>query len=340
MAAIELEGLTKDYGTVLANNDVTFDVEDGEIFGYLGPNGAGKTTTIRTLLGFISPTAGTARLLGRDVTDESALLEAKRRLGYLPDNPAFDESATGREILDLHASIKGDERSADLLELFDPPLDREVREYSHGNVRKLGLVTTFMHDPDLVILDEPTSGLDPLMQQRFAEFLRAERDRGVTVFFSSHVLSEVRRLCDRVGIIRNGRLVAVEPVDALLDRSGKVVHLRADDPIPAAALELAGVHDLEVGRSADADSATGSRAPEAAADAFTECTFTFTGDVNALLERLREYRLLDLSIEEAPLEDVFMRFYGDSEAESASALESPAGERKNAGAATEVTDDA
>ncbi|AEH36877.1 ABC transporter ATP-binding protein [Halopiger xanaduensis] len=340
MAAIELEGLTKDYGEVLANDDVTFEVEAGEIFGYLGPNGAGKTTTIRTLLGFISPTAGTARLLGRDVTDESELLEAKRNLGYLPDNPAFDESATGREILDLHASIKGDERSDELLELFDPPLDREVREYSHGNVRKLGLVTTFMHDPDLVVLDEPTGGLDPLMQQRFAEFLRAERDRGVTVFFSSHVLSEVRRLCDRVAIIRNGRLVAVEPVDALLDRSGKVVRLRAADPIPMAAVDLAGVHDLEGGRSEDADSATGDES-EAAADAFTECTFTFTGDVNALLERLHEYRLLDLSIEEAPLEDVFMRFYGDGGGtESASALEPRAGERENAGTATEVTDDA
>ena len=115
MAAIELEGLTKDYGEVLANDGVTFDVERGEIFGYLGPNGAGKTTTIRTLLGFISPTAGSAQLLGRDITDEGDLLEAKRRLGYLPDSPAFDETATGREILDLHASIKGDERSGELL---------------------------------------------------------------------------------------------------------------------------------------------------------------------------------------------------------------------------------
>ncbi|WP_459808568.1 ABC transporter ATP-binding protein [Halopiger thermotolerans] len=347
MAAIELEGLTKDYGEVVANDDVTFEVEAGEIFGYLGPNGAGKTTTIRTLLGFISPTAGTARLLGRDVTDESELLAAKRNLGYLPDNPAFDESATGREILDLHASIKGDERSAALLELFDPPLDREVREYSHGNVRKLGLVTTFMHDPDLVVLDEPTGGLDPLMQQRFAEFLRAERDRGVTVFFSSHVLSEVRRLCDRVGIIRDGRLVAVEPVDALLDRSGKVVHLRAADPIPAAALDLDGVHDLETGRdrSAGDESRETDAADSGEPGAVTECTFTFTGDVNALLERLREHRLLDLSIEEAPLEDVFMRFYGDgedvvAEARSASGPEPPAGERENAGAASGVTDDA
>ena len=322
MAAIELEGLTKDYGEVVANDGVTFSVERGEIFGYLGPNGAGKTTTIRTLLGLLAPTAGTARVLGRDVTDEDALLEAKRRLGYLPDVPAFDETATGREVLELHAAIKGDERSEALLELFEPPLERPVRDYLHGNVRKLGLVTTFMHDPELVILDEPTSGLDPLIQHRFAEFLREERERGVTVFFSSHVLSEVRRLCDRVGIIRNGRLVTVEPVESLLDRSGKVVRLRAAASIPREALAIDGVHDLEtsVVRGGDADNTD-------TATKITECAFTFTGDVNALLAHLREYRLLDLSIEEAPLEDVFMRFYGDGEDAAELASEAELAER-------------
>ena len=332
MTAIELEGLTKDYGEVLANDDVTFSVERGEIFGYLGPNGAGKTTTIRTLLGLLSPTDGSARLLGYDVTDEDELIEAKRRLGYLPDSPAFDETATGREILELHASIKGDERSDELLELFDPPLDRPVRDYSRGNVRKLGLVTTFMHEPELVILDEPTGGLDPLMQHRFAEFLRDEQERGVTVFFSSHILGEVRRLCDRVGIIRNGRLVAVEPVESLLDRSGKVVRLRAADPIPRDTLEIDGVHDLEATLDRGADSSTKS-ARDDSKSTFTECTFTFTGDVNALLERLREYPLLDLSIEEAPLEDVFMRFYGGE----VDGEESTAAGRQ--GTPTEVTDD-
>jgi ABC-2 type transport system ATP-binding protein len=309
MAAIELEGLTKDYGEVLANDDVTFDVERGEIFGYLGPNGAGKTTTIRTLLGLLSPTAGTARVLGHDVTDETQLLAAKRRLGYLPDSPAFDETATGRAVLDLHASIKGDRRSEELLDLFDPPLDREIREYSRGNVQKLGLVTAFMHDPDLVILDEPTSGLDPLLQQRFEEFLRAERERGLTVFFSSHVLSEVRKLCDRVGIIRNGRLVAVEPVESLLDRSGKFVRVHAAEPIPPRVLEIDGVHGLE---------------SEPGSSDATEYAFTFTGDVNALLDALADYRLLDLSIEEAPLEEVFMRFYGDAADGRSSGGEPPA----------------
>ncbi|QLG48748.1 ABC transporter ATP-binding protein [Natrinema halophilum] len=309
MNAIELEGLTKDYGEVLANDDVSFAVERGEIFGYLGPNGAGKTTTIRTLLGFISPTAGTARLLGQEITDERQLLEAKRNLGYLPDNLAFDETATGREILELHASIKGDDRSEELLELFQPPLDREIREYSSGNVQKLGLVTTFMHDPDLVILDEPTSGLDPLLQRRFTEFVRGERDNGVTVFFSSHILSEVRRLCDRVGIIRNGRLVTVEPVETLLERSGKVVRLHAVEPIDSNDLKIAGVHELESHTVSGPDGPAGGESGASE----PEYTFTFTGDVNVLLERLREYKLHDLSIEEAPLEDVFMRFYGEND---------------------------
>ncbi|NHX36843.1 MULTISPECIES: ABC transporter ATP-binding protein [Halolamina] len=302
MGAIELEGLTKDYGPVLANDDVSFTVESGEVFGYLGPNGAGKTTTIRMLLGFLNPTAGTARVLGTDIRDRKALVEAKRRIGHLSDDQAFDEQATGAEILDLHAAVKGDERRAELLDLFEPPLDRRVRDYSSGNVQKLGLVTTFMHDPDLVILDEPTNGLDPLVKHQFAEFLRAERDRGVTVFLSSHILSEVRRLCDRVGIIREGRLVTVDPVDSLLRRTGKVVRLHSAEPIPVEFVDLDGVHDLETtvsdGRGVD---------PEAA---FTECTFTFTGDINELLDRLPDHEMVDVSIEEAPLEDVFLRFYG------------------------------
>lgn len=300
MAAIELSGLTKDYGEVLANDDVSFAVERGEVFGYLGPNGAGKTTTIRILLGLISPTAGSAELLGRDVTDESALIEAKRRVGYLPDDPQFDESATGREVLDLHARIKGDERSEALLELFDPPLDRQVREYSHGNVRKLGLVTTFMHDPELVVLDEPTSGLDPLMKQRFAEFVREEVDRGLTVFLSSHILGEVRRLCDRVAIIREGRLVTVEPVGSLVHRSGKVVRLRAPGRLSPDRFDLPGVQDLETS-VVRAESGT-----------VTDCTFTFAGEVGPLLDRLHGLDPVDCTIEEAPLEDVFMRFYDGS----------------------------
>lgn len=342
MNAVELNGLTKDYGEVLANDDVTFEIEAGEIFGYLGPNGAGKTTTIRMLLGFISPTAGSATVLGADVTDERALIDAKHRIGYLPDDPQFDETATGREILEIHADLKGDRRSEELIDLFGPPLDRTIREYSHGNVRKLGLVTTFMHEPDLVILDEPTGGLDPLMKQRFAEFVRTERERGLTVFFSSHVLGEVRRLCDRVGIIRDGRLVTVEPIESLLERSGKVVRLAAADPIPIDAFDerLDGIYDLEHGDGVagaagaetgdgptDFDAGETDRSTrESAAESFREYTFTFTGDVNELFETLGSYSLVDCTIEEAPLEDVFLRFYGE-ENDQARPTASPSGER-------------
>ncbi|MDZ7730648.1 MAG: ABC transporter ATP-binding protein [Natrialbaceae archaeon] len=297
MTAIELEGLTKDYGAVVANDDLSFSVETGEIFGYLGPNGAGKTTTIRMLLGFIFPTGGTAHVLGHDITDRASLLEARENIGYLSDTPGFDEQSTGREIIELHAAVKGDTRSDELLEQFDPPVDRPLREYSRGNLQKLGIVTTFMHDPDLVLSDEPTTGLDPLMKQRFADFLRAEQEQGVTVFFSSHVLSEVRRLCDTVGIIREGQLVTVDPVDSLLDRSGKVVRIRSTEPIPREAIDIDGVHDLSSGGGGTDGE-------------FTEAAFTFVGDVNTLLDHLQAYELLDLAIEEAPLEDVFLRFYG------------------------------
>jgi len=307
MAAIEVAGLTKDYGTVLANDDLTFEVAEGEVFGYLGPNGAGKTTTIRTLMGFQSPTGGSATVLGHDVADESELIAAKHRVGFLPSNPSFDEQVTGREILDLHGSIKGDERRAELLSVFDPPLDRKIRAYSTGNVQKLGLVQAFMHDPDLVVMDEPTSGLDPLMQRKFNEFVDAEKDDGMTVFLSSHVLSEVRRVCDRVGVLREGRLVTTERIEALLDRTGKFVRVRVAGDVGPDAFAVDGVHDV-VCSTTDGGEAGDSDGP------VTECTFTFTGDVNDLVTRLGEHRLVDLDVEEAPLEEVFMRFYGETDA--------------------------
>jgi len=335
MAALEVEGLTKDYGEVLANDDVTFSVGEGEVFGYLGPNGAGKTTTIRTLMGFQSPTSGGGTVLGHDVTDEADLIAAKRRIGYLPANPAFDEGVTGREVLDLHASIKGDERRDELLETFDAPVDRKVRDYSTGNVQKLGLVQAFMHDPDLVVMDEPTAGLDPLMQRAFNDFVAAEKQRGLTVFLSSHVLSEVRRVCDRVGIIREGRLVTTERIEDLLHRTGKFVHVRVAGDVSADAFDLDGVHDVSCsttdgGRvddagADDANEGTADRSattPPDTADTdpprvegpVTECTFTFTGDVNELIAALADRTVLDLDVEEAPLEEVFMRFYGGQDA--------------------------
>ena len=313
MSAISVDGLTKEYGDVLANDGVSFDVEGGETFGYLGPNGAGKTTTIRTIMGFQSPTSGTATVLGADVRDEAALVEAKEDVGYLPSNPGFDETATGTEILDLHASVKGETRREKLLELFDVPVDRKIRSYSTGQTQKLGLVQAFMHDPDLVVMDEPTAGLDPLVQQRFNEFVRDETASGTTVFLSSHVLSEVRRVCDRVGIIRDGRIVTVERVGDLLDRSGKFVRLSVAGDVDAGPVALDGAHDVTV-RPVDAV-ATGAAAGGggAVAATATELTFTFTGDLNALVDFVEGFDVLELDVEEAPLEEIFMRFYDDEE---------------------------
>lgn len=293
MTAIEVAGLTKHFGDTVANEDLSFAVEDGEIFGYLGPNGAGKTTTIRTLLGFLSPTDGTARVLGADVREESALREARRRIGYLPGDLAFRESVTGREFLAYQGDLKGASRLEELTDLFDPPLEKPIRSYSSGNRQMLGLIQTFMHDPDLAILDEPTSGLDPLKQERLNTFLQAEREAGTTVFFSSHVLSEVRRVCDRVGIIRDGRLVALEAIESLLRKGGKRVRIHAAEPLTRAALDLDGIVAFErVGEVVH---------------------FTFTGNYSDLLSALAGREILDMEIEEPPLEEVFMHFYGEED---------------------------
>ena len=310
MPAIRADDLTKFYGDVRGIEDLTLSVEAGEVFGFLGPNGAGKTTAIRTLMGFQSPTRGRAEVLGADVADAAALREARARVGYLPSEPGFDERVTGRRLLDYHGKLRGDSRSEELLDLFDPPLDRPVGDYSRGNRQMLAIVMAFMHDPDLLIMDEPTSGLDPLKQETFLEFVRAERERGTTFFFSSHILSEVRKVCDRVGIIRNGHLVEVSTVGDLLDRSGKQVRVTLGDSVDGDAFDLPGAHDVTVGGGARRNDADRE-------DGVTAVSFTYTGGYEPLLRRLLEHDLRDLSIEEAPLEDVFMRFYDTEEAEDA-----------------------
>ena len=290
MAAIEVRGLTKAYGETVANDRLEFAIDHGEIFGYLGPNGSGKSTTIRQLMGFQTPTEGTATVLGADVRDTRALRQVRGRIGFLPGEPAFNDAVTGGAFLDYQGRLKGDARREELLELFRPPLERKIREYSTGNKQMLGIVQAFMHDPDLIVMDEPTSGLDPLKQEAFNRFLREERDDGKTVFFSSHVLGEVRRVCDRVGIIRDGRLVTVEHVGDLLERGGKRVRVHTETPLTADEIDLDGVVDFESeGR---------------------EAQFTFTGDYNDLFAELSAHRVIDVEIDEPPIEEVFMHFYG------------------------------
>ena len=291
MPAVRISGLTKQYGDILANDHVSFDVAHGEIFGYLGPNGAGKTTTIRLLLGLIKPTDGTAEVLGADIRDRRELTSVKRNIGYLPDTLGFDERLTGEQVLDYFARMRGDERREEMLELFNPPLDRKVEEYSAGNRRMLGIVQAFMHDPDLVIMDEPTAGLDPLKQDRLHLFLQDECDNGKTIFFSSHILSEVQRIADRVGIIRDGEIVTLEDIDTLVKRGGKQVWVHFTDTVREEAFLTDEMIDPEI-----ADNAI---------------RFTYTGEVRALLEHLVQFDVDDVEIGDPQLDEIFKHYYGN-----------------------------
>ena len=291
--AIAVENLTKYYGDVRGVEDLTFAVETGEIFGFLGPNGAGKSTAIRALLGLLKPTRGTASILGTDVTDRAAAIETRANVGYVPGDAGFYGDVTGERLLDYFASLSGDERREELLDRFPIPHDRKVKAYSRGNKQKLALVQAFMHDPDLVVMDEPTAGLDPLAQNAVYEFLEAEQERGVTVFFSTHILSEVRKLCDRVCIIRDGRLVALEQIDALLEKSGKVVRLDlAESPDP---------EDLQFGGVASVNR-----------DSDGYYRLVVTGDdFEGMVDVLDRYTIADMEIRETSLEDVFIEFYDE-----------------------------
>ena len=242
---IEIDGLVKDYGAVRALDGVDLEVRRGEVFGFIGPNGAGKSTTIRILLDLLRPTAGTVRVLGEDPRAGGVALRA--RLGYLPGELALEEDATARDLLHHMAAVRagsGVERIAVLAERFLLDLDRPVRTLSKGNKQKVGLVQALMHRPELALLDEPTSGLDPLLQGEFLDLVREERDAGTTVFLSSHVLSEIEGVADRVALVRDGRIVIVDDVAALRAAAGQRLEVTFDGPVPVEA--LAGVDELVI----------------------------------------------------------------------------------------------
>jgi ABC-2 type transport system ATP-binding protein len=290
---IAVEHLTKSYGTRRGVVDLTFSVAPGEVFGYLGPNGAGKTTTIRTLLDFIRPTAGRAGVLGLD--SHGGAVEIHRRVGYLPGEFSLYDTLTAREYLTYLGSLRGgvDEASVDgLAERFELDLHVRIKALSHGNKQKVGLVQAFMHRPELLVLDEPTQGLDPLMQQEFYALVREARDEGRTVFLSSHVMPEVERTCDRVGIIRDGRLVAVEDIGELRAKALRMLEVRFATPVPATELEaVPGVRDLIV----DGDHAG----------------FTAAGPIDPIVKALARHEVADLVSHEPSLEDLFLTFYGE-----------------------------
>ncbi len=294
-AAIVTERLTKSYGKNRGVVDLDLEIAAGEVFGFLGPNGAGKTTTIRVLLDLIRPTSGRATVLGLDSRRQS--LAVRRRVGFLPGELSLYGHLTGEETLRYFANLRGGvdrQYVHGLVETLDFDLTKKVSDLSTGNKRKLGLIQAFMHRPELLILDEPTVGLDPLVQHEFHHFIEEARDRGQTVFLSSHVLPEVQRVCDRVGFIREGELVAVEDVSALTGRAVRELDVVFAQPVsPDVFANVPGV---------TAVSANGGG-----------LHLTVTGPLDAAVKKLAEFEVVNLTSREPDLEDVFFHFYGEGD---------------------------
>jgi len=297
--AIQTEGLTKHYGETRALVDLNLEIRTGEIFGFLGPNGAGKTTAIRTILDEIRPTAGSASILGMDTHRES--VEIRRHIGYVPGDLAMYPNLTGGDTLTYFANLRGgvDWAHVDsLADRLDADLTKKVGDLSSGNRQKVGLIQAFMNRPDVLIMDEPSSGLDPLVQREFQAMMGEVSAEGRTVFLSSHTLSEVQRVADRVGIIRHGRLIAVEAVAGLRSKAIRKVDLFFDDLVEATVFEpLPGVREVSV--------------------ADHHVTLSFDGQMETLLKLVTErYHLLDITTHEADLEEIFLTYYRDEDGEA------------------------
>lgn len=291
MNAIETKQLTKFYGSARGIENLDLSVEQGDFFGFIGPNGAGKSTTIRTLLGLISPTGGSASVLGLDIRKEKPQLLS--RVGYLPSEITFYPGMKVSQVLRLSARLRNkncDREAAELCSRLQLDVSRRVEDLSLGNRKKVGIVCALQHSPELLILDEATSGLDPLMQREFFEILQERNQEGTTVFLSSHVLSEIQHNCSRAAIIRGGKIVASGAVNDLADSGARRVQLRGQLDLTG----LTGIRDL---------SQTGD-----------SMSFLYSGDLPALLGRLAQGKVQDLTIAEPDLEEIFLHYY-ESEAD-------------------------
>ena len=290
MNAIQTEGLTKFYGSSRGILDLDLTVQEGEFYGFIGPNGAGKSTTIRTLLGLIRKTRGSARVLGKDIAKEKEQILAET--GYLPSEAVFYPDMRGRDLIRLSADLHRKDckkTSEELCERLQLDPSRRIGELSFGNRKKLAVICALQHNPRLCILDEPTGGLDPLMQREFFEILKERNRQGMTVFLSSHILSEIQRFCSRAAIIREGRIIASGSVEELTRTNAKRISIRGSfDPSG-----LPDVRDLQ--RSDDTVS------------------FLYGGDINLLLARLGKDPILDLTISEPDLEEIFLHYYTKGE---------------------------
>jgi len=289
MSIIEVSHLTKYYGKARGIVDVSFAEEEGEIFGFIGPNGAGKSTTIRLLLSLIHPTSGGAKVFGKDVLAHGP--EIRRDIGYLPSEVFYYEGMKVIDLLKYSASFYAHDctrRLHELSEIMELELHRRISDLSYGNKKKVGIVQGLLHSPKLLLLDEPTAGLDPLMQRKFFDLIRAENSRGVTVFFSSHILGEVQRLCSRVGIIREGRIAEISDIRTLQQNNYKKVGVTAAELNPAA-FDLPGVTNVQT------EDGT--------------VRFFFKGDINTVLRKISGIQVMDVTIEEPTLEEIFMHYY-------------------------------
>jgi ABC-2 type transport system ATP-binding protein len=297
--AIETAGLTKHYGSVEALVDLDLEVRAGEVFGFLGPNGAGKTTTIRTILDEIRPTAGRASILGMDSGENS--VEIRRHIGYVPGDLSMYPNLTGRDTLTYFANLRGgvDWGYVDeLTDRLDADLSKKVGDLSSGNRQKVGLIQAFMNRPDVLIMDEPSSGLDPLIQREFQSMMREVAGEGRTVFLSSHTLSEVQRVADRVGIIRRGRLIALEAVADLRSKSMRRIEFQFAEPVDGEVFEgVEGVSDVQVLRR--------------------RVMLSYAGRIDALLTTVAgRYDVIDITTHEADLEEIFLTYYRDEDEEA------------------------
>lgn len=290
MNIIEVKNLSKFYGRSRGIVGVDFNVKEGEVFGFIGPNGAGKSTTIRTLLNLIHPTSGSAKIFNKDTVKEYN--EILKDIGYVPGEVYYYEDMRVIDLLNYSTSFyKKDctKRIKELSKLFDLNLKQKIETLSFGNKKKVGIVQALIHNPKLLILDEPTSGLDPLVQQKFYDLLKEENKKGVTIFFSSHVLSEVQKICDRVAIIKEGRIIKIEDMSSITSNNYKKIRIDTNDKFNKKDFNIKGINNLIINDK--------------------EISFIYKGDINIIINKLKDINLNNISIIDPDLEEIFMHYY-------------------------------
>jgi ABC-2 type transport system ATP-binding protein len=290
MNVIEINHLTKQYGKARGVTDISFNVEEGEMFGFIGPNGAGKSTTIRTLLGLIYPTSGSANIFGKDCIKHAP--EIAKEVGYLPSEVFYYDKMRVIDLLNYSASFyKKDcsKRIKYLAEVMNLDLRKKIEDLSFGNKKKVGIVQCLLHEPKLIILDEPTSGLDPLMQQKFFDLLLEENKRGAAILLSSHILSEVQKLCSRVAIVKEGRIIKLEKISDLTENSYKKMKIEVRSALDTDYFNVSGVTNLAIHDRT--------------------VSFLFKGNLNVIMKKISEVDITNVSVEELSLEEIFMHYY-------------------------------